>query len=86
MLEQESFWNAQSFAVITDSTKPAMKWTVDELTKKGKKVYVVDMSGRCPICDKTPPSGIDTLECRNCNTVIPSTAKFCDKCGAAQPE
>ena len=45
MLEQESFWNAESFAVITDSTKPAMKWTVDELTKKGKKVYVVDMSG-----------------------------------------
>ncbi len=45
MLEQESFWNAGSLAVITDGTKPAMKWTVDELRKRGKKVYVVDMSG-----------------------------------------
>jgi predicted CoA-binding protein len=45
MLEQESFWNAASLAVITDRTKPAMKWTVEELTKRGKKVYVVDMSG-----------------------------------------
>jgi predicted CoA-binding protein len=46
MSEQESFWNAGSFAVITDKTKPAMKWTIDELTKRGKKVYVVDMSGK----------------------------------------
>jgi hypothetical protein len=46
MLEQESFWNAGSFTVITDKTKPAMKWTIDELTKRGKKVYVVDMSGK----------------------------------------
>jgi len=45
MLEQESFWNAGSLAVITDRTKPAMKWTVDELAKRGKKVYVVDVSG-----------------------------------------
>ncbi len=45
MLEQESFWNDESLAVITDRTKPAIKWTVDELTKRGKKVYVVDMSG-----------------------------------------
>ena len=43
--EQESFWNAGSLTVITDRTKPAMKWTIDELTKRGKKVYVVDMSG-----------------------------------------
>jgi predicted CoA-binding protein len=46
MSEQESFWNAGSFAVITDRTKPAMKWTIDELTKRGKKVYVVDISGK----------------------------------------
>ncbi len=44
MLEQEAFWNAGSFAMITDGTKPAMKWTIDELSKRGKKVYVVDMS------------------------------------------
>ena len=46
MLEQESFWNAGSLAVITDRTKPAMKWTIDELTKREKKVYVVDMSDK----------------------------------------
>jgi predicted CoA-binding protein len=46
MSEQESFWNAGSFAVITDKTKPAMKWTIDELTKREKKVYVVDMSDK----------------------------------------
>jgi predicted CoA-binding protein len=45
MSEQESFWNTGSFAVITDNTKPAMKWTIEELTKMGKKVYVVDLSG-----------------------------------------
>ncbi len=42
--EQELFWNAGTLAVITDRTKPAMKWTIDELTKRGKKVYVIDMS------------------------------------------
>jgi predicted CoA-binding protein len=44
MLEHESFWNAESLAVITDRTKPAMKWTIDELSMRGKKVYVVDIS------------------------------------------
>jgi hypothetical protein len=51
MLEQEAFWNAGSFAVITDGTKPTMNWTIDELNKRGKNVYVVDMSG-------TPDKGI----------------------------
>ena len=46
MSEQESFWNAGSLAVITDKSKPAMKWTIDELTKRGKKVYVIDMSDK----------------------------------------
>ncbi len=63
MLEQESFWNAESFAVTTDKTKPAMKWTVDELTKRGKKVYVIDMSdkpekGSLRSIDELPP-GVD---------------------------
>lgn len=40
----EKFWNADVFAVITDNTKPAMKWTASELKKLGKKVYVVDLS------------------------------------------
>lgn len=40
----ENFWNADVFAVITDNTKPAMKWTASELKKLGKKVYVVDLS------------------------------------------
>ncbi|VVB69957.1 Uncharacterised protein [uncultured archaeon] len=46
MQEQESFWNAEIFAVITDKTKPAMKLTIDELAARGKAVYVVDMSER----------------------------------------
>jgi len=44
MLDQESFWNGNRFVVVTDKTKPAMKLTIDELTSRGKKVYVVDMS------------------------------------------
>ncbi len=63
MLEQESFWKNESLAVITDRTKPAMKWTIEELNKRGKKVYVVDMSGEL---DKGAiqntsdlPSGVD---------------------------
>ena len=42
--EQESFWDAESFVVITDRTKPAMKWTIIELKKSGKQVYTVDLS------------------------------------------
>jgi len=44
MSEQESFWDAECFVVVTDKTKPAMKLTIDELTARGKKIYVVDMS------------------------------------------
>ncbi len=46
MLEQESFWDAECLAVITDKTKPAMKLTIDELASRGKAVYVVDMSDK----------------------------------------
>lgn len=41
---QESFWDAESFAVITDGTKPAMRWTVNELKRLGKKIHIVDIS------------------------------------------
>jgi hypothetical protein len=44
MLEQESFWENNSFAVVTDKTKPAMKLTIDELMRRGKIVHVVDLS------------------------------------------
>jgi predicted CoA-binding protein len=44
MSEQNSFWDAECFVVVTDKTKPAMKLTIDELASRGKKVYVVDMS------------------------------------------
>jgi predicted CoA-binding protein len=44
MLEQESFWENNSFAIVTDKTKPAMKLTIDELARRGKRVYVVDLS------------------------------------------
>jgi len=40
----------------------------------------------CPKCEKTPPSGVDTKLCASCNAVLPQTAKFCDKCGAKQPD
>ncbi|HPS91863.1 MAG TPA: CoA-binding protein [Methanothrix sp.] len=43
--DQESFWEKSSFVVVTDKTKPAMKLTIDELQRMGKKVYVVDLSG-----------------------------------------
>ncbi|MPM99043.1 hypothetical protein SDC9_146233 [bioreactor metagenome] len=42
----ENFWNANTFAVITDNTKPAVKWAASELKKRGKKVYIVDLSDR----------------------------------------
>lgn len=44
--EQESFWEVGSFVVVTDKTKPAMKLTIKELKKQGKKVHVVDMSDK----------------------------------------
>ncbi len=42
--DRENFWNAEAFAIITDKTKPAMKWTVAELKNREKNVYVVDLS------------------------------------------
>lgn len=43
-MEREKFWDAQTFAIISDQTKPAMKWTTSELKSRGKKVYLVDLS------------------------------------------
>jgi len=42
--DRESFWDAEAFAFVTDQTKPAMKWAISSLKKRGKKVYVVDLS------------------------------------------
>ncbi|MDD4651789.1 MAG: hypothetical protein PHQ34_06125, partial [Methanothrix sp.] len=42
--DQESFWENSSFVVVTDKSKPAMKLTVEELQRRAKKVYVVDLS------------------------------------------
>jgi hypothetical protein len=42
--EREEFWKKQSFVVITDNTKPAMKYTIDELTKRGKELYIFNLS------------------------------------------
>ena len=44
--EQESFWDGDHFAVITDKTKPAMKMTIDKLISMGKNVYTVDVSDK----------------------------------------
>ncbi|MCC4769638.1 hypothetical protein FXV91_05295 [Methanosarcina sp. DH2] len=51
----ENFWNANTFAVITDNTKPAMKWAASELKKRGRKVYVVDLS------DKPEPGSLKNV-------------------------
>lgn len=50
-----NFWDANVFAVITDNTKPAMKWAASELKKRGKKVYVVDLS------DKPDPDSLKNV-------------------------
>ncbi|MBP2030419.1 hypothetical protein J2755_001353 [Methanohalophilus levihalophilus] len=42
--KQEDFLKANSFAVLTDGSKPAMKWAVNELDKRGKKVSVIEVS------------------------------------------
>lgn len=64
-LDRENFWEAQTFAIITDRTKPAMKWTASELKKRGKKVYVVDLSENPDPDSFTDvaalPSGIDRV-------------------------
>ncbi len=61
--DREKFWDAQTFAIITDRTKPAMKWTASELKNRGRKVYLVDLSEK-PDPDSLKdvssiPSGID---------------------------
>ncbi|WP_340818668.1 hypothetical protein [Methanolobus sp. WCC4] len=42
--KQEEFWERDNFLVITDGTKPAIKWTIAELKKRGKIVSVLDLS------------------------------------------
>lgn len=53
--ERESFWDAETFAFVTDQTKPAMKWAISKLKKSGKKVYVVDLS------EKPEPGSLKTV-------------------------
>ena len=45
-LEYSEFWNADEYVVVTDKTKPAPGWAAEELSKAGKKVYLVDLSNR----------------------------------------
>jgi predicted CoA-binding protein len=44
--KQEKFWERDNFLVITDGTKPAIKWTIDELKKRGRAVTVLDYSDK----------------------------------------
>lgn len=39
----------------------------------------------CPNCKKTAPADTEIKECNSCQTFIPSSATFCDRCGAKQP-
>jgi hypothetical protein len=64
-IDRVKFWDAQTFAIITDHTKPAMKWTASELKSRGKKVYLVDLSEK-PDPDSLKdvaaiPSGVDSV-------------------------
>lgn len=43
---QQEFWERDNFLVITDGTKPAIKWTIEELIKRGKSVSVLDYSDK----------------------------------------
>jgi cyclophilin family peptidyl-prolyl cis-trans isomerase/ribosomal protein L40E len=38
----------------------------------------------CRICGKSPPAGLDTKVCENCQNVLPIIARFCNECGAGQ--
>lgn len=42
--ERETFWDAGTYLIVTDHTKPAIKWAISELKNRGKKVYVIDLS------------------------------------------
>lgn len=42
----EKFWDAKTYAFVTDHTKPAMKWAISELKNRGKNVYVIDLSDK----------------------------------------
>jgi hypothetical protein len=44
--ERESFWDAKAYVIITDHTKPAIKWAISELKNRGKNVYVIDLSDK----------------------------------------
>lgn len=44
--KQEEYWEKDNFVVVTDGTKPAMKWTIDELKKRDRNVQVVDLSDK----------------------------------------
>lgn len=61
--ERESFWDSGTYVIVTDHTKPAMKWAISELRNRDKKVYVIDLSDD-PESDSLKavsdlPSGID---------------------------
>ncbi|RNI14861.1 hypothetical protein EFE42_02810 [Methanohalophilus sp. RSK] len=65
--EREEFWEKQSFVIITDNTKPAMKYTIDELTKRGKEVYIFDLSTNP---DKGDIKSVDDIPDNVENTVL----------------
>ncbi|TGC09482.1 CoA-binding protein [Methanolobus halotolerans] len=53
--KQEEYLERDNLVVITDGTKPAMKWTIDELKKRNLTVHVVDLS------DKPAPGSLTDI-------------------------
>lgn len=45
-IDYSEFWDADEYVVVDDKTKPAIKWASNELKKRGKTVYYVDLSNR----------------------------------------
>jgi len=39
----ESFWEGNSYLIVTDRSKPAIKLTIDELKKRGLSVQALDI-------------------------------------------
>jgi ribosomal protein L40E len=70
---------------VKGETKVTLKGAARRFCMHCGSSMTMDAS-KCPRCGLTPPSGVDVKHCTTCKAVIPEAAKYCDKCGAQQPE